>query len=90
MKNRVNEKEKSCHKLEEEVVDLIRKVEKLNTHIKFMKNSTILDEILDSQRSPNNKSCLGYNKEATHSEASTSKKHDVGPSFSKGEINVAS
>jgi hypothetical protein len=55
-----------------------------------MNNSTILDEILDSQRSPNDKSGLGYNKEATHSEASTSKKHDVGPSFSKGESKVAS
>jgi hypothetical protein len=74
--------------LEEKVVDLRRKVEKSNTHIKFMNNSTILDEILDSQRSPNDKSGLGYNKEATHSEASTSKKHDVGPSFSKGEVKL--
>jgi hypothetical protein len=55
-----------------------------------MNNSTILDEILDSQISPNDKSGLGYNKEATHSEASTSKKHDVGPSFSKGESKFAS
>jgi hypothetical protein len=55
-----------------------------------MNNSKILDEILNSQRSPNDKSGLGYNKEATHSEASTSKKHDVGPSFSKGESKYAS
>jgi hypothetical protein len=88
LKNQVNEKEESCHKLEAEVVDLRRKVEKSNTHIKFMNNSTILDEILDSQRSPNDKSGLGYNKEATHFEASTSKKHEVSPSFSKGGSKV--
>jgi len=46
------------------------------------------NEILDSKRSPNDKSGLGYNKETTHSEASTSKKHDVSPSFSKGEVNI--
>jgi hypothetical protein len=90
LKNQVNEKEESCHKLEAEVVDLRKKVEKSNTHIKFMNNSTILNEILDSQRSPNDKSGLGYNKEATHLEANTSKKHEVSPSFSKGGSNVAS
>jgi hypothetical protein len=40
-----------------------------------------LDEILDSQRSPNEKSSLGYNKE----EISTPKRPEVGPSFVKGE-----
>jgi hypothetical protein len=40
----------SCHKLEVEVVDIRKKIEKSNTHIKFMNNSTILNEILDSQR----------------------------------------
>jgi hypothetical protein len=40
-----------------------------------------LDEILDSQRSPNDKSGLGYNKE----EIGTPMKLDVGPSFVKGE-----
>jgi hypothetical protein len=46
-----------------------------------------LNEILESQRSPNDKSGLGYKKEATHAEASTSKKHEVSPS--KDEDNVA-
>jgi predicted RNase H-like nuclease (RuvC/YqgF family) len=78
LKNQVNEKEESSHKLEAEVFDLIKKVEKSN---KFLNSSTILNEILDSQRSPNDKSSLGYNKEATHFEASTSKKHEVSPSF---------
>jgi hypothetical protein len=77
----LNEREESCHKLEAEVVDLRKKVEKSNTHVKFMNNSTILDEILDSQRSPNDKSGLGYNKE----EVGTPMKLDAGPSFVKGE-----
>ena len=55
-----------------------------------MNNSTILDDIPDSQRYPNDKSGLGYNKEAIHIEATTSKKHEVSPSFSKGGSNFAS
>jgi hypothetical protein len=81
LKNQINEKEESCHKLETEVVDLRKKVEKSN---KFLNSSLILNEILESQRSPNDKSGLGY-KEATHAEASTSKKHEV-----KDEEKVAS
>jgi hypothetical protein len=45
---------------------------------------------LESQRSPNDKSRLRYNKEATHVEASTSKKNEVSPSLLKDEDNVAS
>jgi hypothetical protein len=66
--------------LEDEVVDLRKKVEKSS---KFLNSSTILNDILDSQRSPNDKSGLGYNKEATHVEERTSKKLEVSPSFSK-------
>jgi hypothetical protein len=84
LKNQINEKEESCHKLEAEVVDLRKKVEKSN---KFLNSSQILSEILESQRSPYDKSGLGYKKEATHAEASTSKKHEVSPS--KDEENVA-
>jgi hypothetical protein len=73
--------EESCHKMEAEVVNLRKKVEKSNTQIKFLNNSMTLDEILDSQRSPNDKSGLGYNKE----EISTPKKPDASPSFVKGE-----
>ena len=40
---------------------------------------------MESQRSPNDKSSLGYKKEATHVEASTSKKPEV-----KDEEKVAS
>ena len=42
LKNKVNEKEESCHKFEDEVLVLIKKIENSNTHIKFMNNSTIL------------------------------------------------
>jgi hypothetical protein len=84
LKNQINEKEESCCKLEAEIVDLRKKVEKSN---KFLNSSQILDEILESQRSPYDKSGLGYKKEATHAEASTSKKHEVSPS--KKEDNVA-
>jgi hypothetical protein len=68
--------------LEDEVIDIRKKVEK--------SNSTILNEILDSQRSPNDKSSLGYNKEATDVGASTSKKHEVSPSLSNDGNIVAS
>jgi predicted nuclease with TOPRIM domain len=80
VKNQLNEREESCHKLEAEVVHLRKKVEKSNTHVKFMNNSTILDDILDSQRSPNDKYGLGYNKQEA-----TPMKLDEGPSFVKSE-----
>ena len=87
LKNQINEKEESCDKLEAEIVDLRKKVEKSN---KFLNSSKILDEILESQSSPYDKSGLGYKREATYVEASTSKKHEVNPSLSKDEDNVAS
>jgi hypothetical protein len=73
--------------LEVEVVDIRKKVEKSK---KLLNSSTILNEIFDSQRSPNDKSGLGYNKQATHVEESTSKKHEVSPSLSKYGNNVTS
>jgi hypothetical protein len=90
LKNKINEKEESCHKLEVEFFYLRKKVEKSKNHIKFMNNSTILDEILDSQISPNDKSGLGYNKEVAHLEDITYKKHEVSPSLSKSGSSVAS
>jgi hypothetical protein len=84
LKIQINEKEESCCKLEAEIVDLRKKVEKSN---KFLNSSRILDEILESQRSSCDKSGLGYKGEDTHVEASTSKKHEV--NISKKEDNVA-
>jgi hypothetical protein len=63
--------EEPCHKLEEEVL----KVEKENTQSNFLNSSMTLDKILDSQRSPNDKSGIGYNKE----EINTPKKPDTCP-----------
>jgi hypothetical protein len=65
--------EEPCHKLEAEVL----KVEKENTQSKFLNKSMTLDKILDSQRSPNDKSGIGLNKV----EISAPKKPDTGPSF---------
>jgi hypothetical protein len=84
LKNQINEKEESCCQLEAEIVDLRNKVEKSN---KFLNSSRILDEILESQRSPLDKSCFGYKEEATDAESRTSKKHEVSPS--NKEDNVA-
>jgi hypothetical protein len=84
LKNQINEKEESCCKLEAKIVDLRKKVEKSN---KLLNISLILDEILESQRSPYDKLGLGYKEEATHAEERTSKKHEV--SSSKIEENVA-
>jgi chromosome segregation ATPase len=76
LKNQTNEKEESCHKLEAEIFDLRKMVEKSN---KFLNSSKILDDILESQISPCDKSGLGYKGEYTHVEESTSKKHEVSP-----------
>jgi hypothetical protein len=84
LKIQINEKEESCCKLEAEIVDLRKKVEKSN---KFLNSSRILDEILESQRSSCDQSGLGYKGEYTHVEASTSKKHEV--STSNKEDNVS-
>jgi hypothetical protein len=84
LKNQINEKEESCCKLEDEIVDLRKKVENSN---KFLNSSRILDEILERQRSPIDKSILGYKEEATYAKASTPKKHEVIPL--KKEDNVA-
>jgi hypothetical protein len=65
--------EESCHKMQAEVL----KVEKSNTQSKFLNNSMTLDKLLDSQRSPTDKSGVGYIKE----KISTPKKPDTGPSF---------
>jgi hypothetical protein len=81
VRNQLDKKEESCHEMEAEVVNLRKKVQKSDTQNKFLISSMTLDEILDSQRSPSDKSGLGYNKE----KISIPKKSDAGPSFVKGE-----
>ena len=55
----------------------VLKVEKSNTQSKFLNSSMTLDKLLDSQRSPNDKSGIGLNKV----EISAPKKPDTGPPF---------
>jgi hypothetical protein len=62
-------------------LNLINKVEKLDTQINFLNNSMILDEILNTRRSSYDKIGLGHNKE----EISNLKKLDAIPSFVKNE-----
>jgi hypothetical protein len=81
VRNQLDKKEESCHDMEEEFVNLRKKVENSDTQNKFLNRSITLDEILDSQRSPNDKSSLGYNKE----KIITTNRSDAGPSFVKDE-----
>jgi hypothetical protein len=37
VRNQLNKREESCHKSKVEVVNLIKKIEKSNTHVKFLK-----------------------------------------------------
>ena len=74
-----------------EVVGLIKTSENSNACVKFRKKSIILDDILDFQRSPFDKSSLGYNSGKENSVADTWKpsKYEEIPSFSKSESQVA-
>jgi hypothetical protein len=57
LKIQINEKEESCCNLETEIIDLRKKVDKSN---KLLNSLRILDEILESQRPPCDKSGLRY------------------------------
>eukprot|EP00253_Pinus_taeda_P003594 PITA_03594 len=70
----VVEKEKHFEKLEGEIVALRKEIEKTKAiNLKFVKGSETLDEIINVQHSPLNKTCLGYTGET--SQASTSKSY---------------
>ena len=79
MKYQLDDKERTFQNLEMEVVDLRKKDEKNDVHAKFKNSSTILGEILDCQRSPFDKTGLGYNKETEEFEV------DMNPSSSRVE-----
>jgi len=72
LKDQLDEKDKACQKLEMEVVELRKKAEQSEAHVKT--SSSILDEILECQRSPFDKTGLGYSK--------TMKETEEGPSCS--------
>src|ERR1700733_7349736 len=92
----IDEKERHLEKLEGEIVRLRKEIEKTKAiNLKFVKGSETLDEIINVQRSPLNKTGLGYNGET--SQASTSKsyldaarrseqKHNEDHEVKKGQI----
>src|SRR5271168_2490529 len=92
----IDEKEKHFEKLEGEIVALRKEIEKTKAiNLKFVKGSETLDEIINVQRSPLNKTGLGYTGET--SQASTSKsylevakgieqKHNVDYQVKQGQI----
>jgi hypothetical protein len=61
----LNDREQVCEKLEAEIELLKGELEKEKKGSKFENSSNILDEILSSQRSPNNKTGLGYTQDST-------------------------
>ena len=81
----MEEKEQTIQRLEMEVVGLRKKGEKADAFVKFKDSSVILDKILDCQRSPCDKTGLGYKKEKEKFEDNTwsPKTPEAGPSTSK-------
>jgi hypothetical protein len=61
LKIQLFEKDESCHLLDLKIEDLRKKNKNENMYIKFEDSSAILDKILHSQRSPSDKSGLGFN-----------------------------
>ena len=93
LKDLLDEKENSCQKLEIEMVDLKRKVEaNNNVHERLKNNSIILDKILDSQKSPFDKTRIGYKKEEEQSRIRTSilKKPEENTTLSRMKENSSS
>jgi hypothetical protein len=76
LKGQLKEKEHICNSIESKIVYLRRELECSPTITKYENVSTTLNEILKHQRSPFDKTSLGYNKgkETTIEEASTSSK----------------
>jgi hypothetical protein len=56
----LNDRKQVCQKLEDEIELLKGELEKEKKGSKFENSSKILDEIISSQRSPNNNTSLGY------------------------------
>ena len=58
-----NAKEENCERLEEDISSLRNEVDKLNKNLKI---SSLLEDILSSQRSLYDKTCLGYVGETSY------------------------
>ena len=61
----LGDKKQVCEKLEAEIKLLKGEIEKEKKGSQFGNSSKILDEIISSQRSPNNKTGLGYTQDST-------------------------
>jgi capsule polysaccharide export protein KpsE/RkpR len=73
IRSQLNEKEEIVKKIEAKVVFLRKELEKTIDQLKFGKSTKILDDILNCQRSPSDKTELGYNQDQkTSNEASRS------------------
>ena len=59
----LRERIQDSEKREKEIIQLRKGVDEKCIKSKFEKNSRILYDILSSQRSSNDKTCLGYDKE---------------------------
>jgi hypothetical protein len=70
----LNDKKQVCEKLEAEIKLLKNEIEKVNKGSQFENSSRILNEIINSQRSPNNKTSLGYTKDSTSASQRSVKK----------------
>jgi hypothetical protein len=73
LNKQLNEKQQDCKKLETEIVQLKRELEKGNNQSIFENSSKILNDILNSQRSPNDKIGLGYDQDSTSAKQNTDK-----------------
>ena len=85
MKRQLEEKDETVQKLEMEVVGLRKKGKKNEALVKLQDSSIVLDKILDCQRSPLDKTGLGYkkNKEKLEDDTWSLKTPVAGPSTSK-------
>jgi DNA repair exonuclease SbcCD ATPase subunit len=70
----LNDKKQVCEKLEAEIKLLKSEIEKEKKGSQFGNSSKILDEIISSQRSPNNKTGLGYTQDSTSTSQGSVKK----------------
>jgi deoxyribodipyrimidine photolyase len=70
----LTDREQVCKKLEDEIMLLKGELEKEKKESKFENSSKILDEIINSQRLPNNKTSLGYTQDSTSTSQRTFKR----------------
>ena len=74
MKKKLAMKDEGCEKLKKEIVFLKKEADLLNKNLKI---SQTLDDILNHQRSPLDKSGLGYAGESSRKNENASNKKDV-------------